>query len=544
MNSKSDESSADAGPPNDGEPLDPPPERLVAQEAELPGLPLDRMVADEARVSDPPHDPVGEAGEESIGTQAARGVLWMTAQNWLARAGGLVTIAILTRLLAPEDFGLLAVASTLLTLTYVLSDLGLSTYLVQATRIDQASLSTAFWVSLMGGVVMSAGIYFGAPLIAAVVRVPSSVPILQSMTVIVLLISASSVPLSLMRRQMRFRLLAFQFSIGAILAQVAAIIAALAGLGVWALVLQLLVGQVVASITQWFSAKWRPSLHFSRGEFGVMVRYGINIVGSGLVTVGRGWVETGIIAAGLGIRELGYLSIAQRLIQTANDLSGSALLPVSTVAFAKVNSSKARLQAAHARATAVSQTIVTPLMVMIVVSASVLVPFLFGQEWTVSAPLTPPLAIAAVLSFGTVLDRGLLDGVGRPGRWLAFTSVICTLSVVLIFLGVRQGLLLVTLIYVLVAAVELVGRWFVVGHFLEASVWSTARPFLMVVPAACVSAAGGLGCMWLLQSMNPFLCLAVTGVVVLGMHLAVTRMVTPGTWREIIALIPGRARTN
>jgi O-antigen/teichoic acid export membrane protein len=526
----------------DGGPTDPPLDPAAADEADANDSSAGSKLSDDVDPGHPAPGPVAESSTESIGTQAARGVLWMTAQNWLARAGGLVTIAILTRLLAPEDFGLLAVASTLLTLTYVLSDLGLSTYLVQATKIDQASLSTAFWVSLMGGVVMSAGIYFGAPFIAALVHVPSSVPILQSMTVIVLFISASSVPLSLMRRQMQFRLLAFQFSIGAVLAQIAAIVAALAGLGVWALVLQLLVGQVVASITQWFSAKWRPALLFSRQEFGVMVRYGINIVGSGLVTVGRGWVETGIIAAGLGIRELGYLSIAQRLIQTANDLSGSALLPVSTAAFAKVNSSKERLQAAHAKATAVSQTIVTPLMVLIVVSASVLVPFLFGQEWTVSAPLTQPLAIAAVLSFGTVLDRGLLDGVGRPGRWLAFTSVISTLSVVLIFFGVSNGVLLVTFIYVFVAAVELVGRWFLVGHFLEATAWSTARPFVMVVPAACVSAAGGLGCMWLLQSLNPFLLLAVTGVVVLALHLVVTRLVTPTTWREIVALIPGRTR--
>lgn len=542
MADESDESPLEADPPMDGGPTDPPLDPAAADEADANDSSAGSKLSDDVDPGHPAPGPVAESSTESIGTQAARGVLWMTAQNWLARAGGLVTIAILTRLLAPEDFGLLAVASTLLTLTYVLSDLGLSTYLVQATKIDQASLSTAFWVSLMGGVVMSAGIYFGAPFIAALVHVPSSVPILQSVTVIVLFISASSVPLSLMRRQMQFRLLAFQFSIGAVLAQIAAIVAALAGLGVWALVLQLLVGQVVASITQWFSAKWRPALLFSRQEFGVMVRYGINIVGSGLVTVGRGWVETGIIAAGLGIRELGYLSIAQRLIQTANDLSGSALLPVSTVAFAKVNSSKERLQAAHAKATAVSQTIVTPLMVLIVVSASVLVPFLFGQEWTVSAPLTQPLAIAAVLSFGTVLDRGLLDGVGRPGRWLAFTSVISTLSVVLIFFGVSNGVLLVTFIYVFVAAVELVGRWFLVGHFLEATAWSTARPFVMVVPAACVSAAGGLGCMWLLQSLNPFLLLAVTGVVVLALHLVVTRLVTPTTWREIVALIPGRTR--
>jgi O-antigen/teichoic acid export membrane protein len=481
-------------------------------------------------------------GQTSVGQEAAKGVLWMTAQTWLARAGGLITIAILTRLLSPEDFGLLAVVSTLLTLTYVLSDLGLATYVVQAKTVDRRSLSTAFWVSLLGGLAISCAIFFGAQSIANLLRVPQAEPILQAMTVIIMLISLSSVPLALMRRRMQFRLLAFQLSIGAVLAQVTAIVAAFMGFGVWAMMIQLLVGQVVASAAQWFSAKWRPTLEFSRPDFSVMIRYGINIVGSGLVFVGRAWAETGIIAIGLGIRELGYLNIAQRLVVTATELAGAAILPVSTVAFAKVNSSKARLQAAHARAMAATQTVVAPLMIFIFVSAGVLVPFMFGPEWTVSAPIAQPLAIAAILSFGTVLDRGLLDGVGRPGRWLAFTSVICALSVGLIALAVPRGVLVVAVVYLVVALVELVGRWFLIGNFLETSVLSTARPFLVVVPAALGSALAGAGSMRLLQAAPDLVTLGVSGLVVLGVHLALTRWVSPDTWREMTSLIPARRK--
>jgi len=493
----------------------------------------------------PAPDPDPDEGSNgSVGKQAASGVLWMTAQTWLARAGGLVTIAILARLLGAEDFGLVAVASTLLTLTYVLADLGLSTYVVQAATVDRRSLSTAFWVSLLSGLTLGLAIFLGAPAIAQLFHAPRAEPILQSMTIIVVLISLTSVPLALMRRRMQFRLLAFQFSIGAILAQVAAIVAAFAGLGVWALVLQLVVGQVVASLTQWISAHWRPTLEFSGRDFTVMLRYGINVVGSGLVFVGRGWAETAIIAAGLGIRELGYLNIAQRLVQTATDLSGAAILPVSTVAFAKVNSSKARLRDAHARATAVSQTIVSPMMVLIAVSAPVLVPLLFGQDWGLSAQLAQPLAIAATLSFGTAIDRGLLDGVGRPGRWLAFTTVICLLSVTMIALAVPFGLLVIAVVYAAVSSVELVGRWFLLGHFLEAGFLHTARPWLIVLPAVVVSALAGSGTMWLLRGAPDLVTLAATGLVVLAVHLLVTRLVTPTTWAEMLSLVPGRRRAE
>lgn len=505
--------------------------------------PPSRDGSDPEPVVEPAGDPAA-GPNDSVGRQAASGVLWMTAQTWLARAGGLVTIAILARLLSPEDFGLVAVASTLLTLTYVLADLGLSTYVVQAVTVDRRSLSTAFWVSLLSGLVLGLAIFLSAPGIALLFHAPRAEPILQVMTLIVVLISLTSVPLALMRRRMQFRLLAFQFSIGAILAQVVAIVAAFAGLGVWALVLQLVVGQAVASLTQWISARWRPTLEFSRTDFMVMIRYGINVVGSGLVFVGRGWAETAIIAAGLGIRELGYLNIAQRLVQTATDLSGAAILPVSTVAFAKVNSSKARLRDAHARATAVSQTVVSPIMVLIVVSAPVLVPLLFGQEWGLSAQLAPPLAIAATLSFGTAIDRGLLDGVGRPGRWMAFTTAICALSVTAIALAVPSGLLVIAVVYAAVSTVELLGRWALLGHFLEAGFLPTARPWLMVLPAALASGLAGSATMWVLRGAPDLVTLAATGLVVLAVHLLVTRFVTPATWTEMLSLVPGRRRAQ
>jgi O-antigen/teichoic acid export membrane protein len=192
----------------------------------------------------------------------------------------------------------------------------------------------------------------------------------------------------------------------------------------------------------------------------------------------------------------------------------------------------------------VSQTIVSPIMVLIVVSAPVLVPLLFGQEWGLSARLAQPLAIAATLSFGTAIDRGLLDGVGRPGRWMAFTTAICALSVTVIALTVPSGLLVIAVVYAAVSSVELVGRWVLLGHFLEAGFLPTARPWLMVLPAVLASGLAGSGTMWVLRWAPDLVTLAATGLVVLAVHLLVTRLVTPATWAEMLSLVPGRRRAQ
>lgn len=452
-------------------------------------------------------------------------------------------MAILTRILAPEDFGMLAVATTLLTLTYVLSDLGLTTYVVQTAHLDRRSLSTAFWVSLLGGFLLAAGIYLAAPLVADLLRIPESIPVLRAMTIIVILIAGSSVPLALLRRKMAFRLLAIQASIGAILAQLAAIAAAFAGFGVWALVIQLVVGQGVASIAMWFNAKWRPSIDFSFRQFKAMSRFGLHVVGSGLVYLTRTWAETGIIAVGLGVRDLGYFSIAQRLVQTATELSGAALHPVSTAAFAKVSSSPDRLRAVHTRAAAASQTVVTPLMVFIIVSAPVLVPFIFGSAWTASAAIAQPLALAALFSFGTALDHGLFDGAGRPGTWMVFSALVCLCSIILTASTVPQGARVVAFAFVVTAVLETVGRWIIVGRLLNASVSTTARPILLILPAAAVCMTAGMGAMWLMSEWPPTVALTVTGLIVLGCHAMIVRWLLPATWADLRAVVPlGRTR--
>lgn len=475
---------------------------------------------------------------ESVARQAAQGVIWMTAQKWVARAGGLITITILTHLLAPEDFGLIAIAWTIVTLTYVLSDMGLATYIIQADSVDRETLGTAFWVSMIVGITLGGLIYLAAPLLATALNIPVAIPILQSMAGLILIIAVTSVPLALLRRRMAFRVLALQEVIGALIAQVVAIVAAFGGLGVWALVLQLIVAQVVTSGFVWVAAKWLPTRDFSRSQFSTMIRFGVQVVGNGLVSVFRGWGETAIIVGGLGLRELGFFTIAQRLVQTASDLSGSAVFPISTVAFSKANSSLDRLRAAHAKATAVAQAVVTPLMVFIAVAAPVLVPFLFGQEWGLSAQVAQPLAVAAALSFGTNLDHGLHNGVGRPGRWLGFTIAIFGVSVVLMLIAVPHGAVTVAIAFVGTAALETVGRWFVVGRLLGQGPLRTGWPFLLVIPSGAASALAGLGTVWLLRDTPELVRLALTGLVVIAVHALAIRLATPRTWTDIMSVVP------
>jgi O-antigen/teichoic acid export membrane protein len=480
----------------------------------------------------------------ALADRAAVGVLWTVLQKWVVRIGGLLTVAILARLLSPEDFGVVAIAMTVIPLIYLLSDLGFSTFIVQAADASQRVVSTAFWYSAGAGVLLAGGLVLLAPTIAAVFTLPAVAPVLMGLSPAVLFVALASIPTALLRRRLEFRALALQSFVAGATGQIAAVVAALLGWGVWALVLQLLVNQALTLVLVWISARWRPSLQFSRSQFVSMFRFGTNVVAVELVALARLWAETAIVVSALGVTWLGFLNIAQRLIQATQDLSAAAILPVSTVVFAQIRSSVDRLRGGYLRALELSYVIVMPVMVFVAVGAPHIVPLLFGGKWGASIVPAQALAVAGIMTLGAMLDNGLFYGVGRPGRWLAYAVGIDVLTVATTASVARFGLVAISVGFVGVAFVATVVRWVIVARLLDSSVWAVARPFALVSIAAIASAAAGVAAILALAGLPGIIELLGIGIVVVTVHVAVIRIIRPATFREILGLVRRRLRRD
>ncbi|WP_449386428.1 lipopolysaccharide biosynthesis protein [Cellulomonas soli] len=481
-------------------------------------------------------------GHDDIGRRAASGVLWMTAQKWLMRFSGLATVAILTRLLGPEQFGLVAAASTVAPIVYLFSDLGFSAYIVQADEVDERRLSTGFWFSTVVGGLMCVGLLLFAPVLADLFHLPDLVPVLRVMTISIAFVVVTSIPYALLRRRMQFRALAVQGAIAALLAQVVAVVTALAGMGVWALVLQLIVAQGVSAVLAWIWARWRPRLLFSTHEFVAMARFGLQVVGVDVIAMLRSWAETAIVVASLGATGLGYLSIAQKLIQVTQDMSAAALLPVSTVVFAQVRTSADRLREAYLKALGVSYAAVAPVMTVVAVTGPVLVPLMFGDGWGPSVQVAQALAVAAILTLGAMLDHGLFYGVGKPGRWLVYAVAIDVLTVATTAWAVQWGLRGMALGFIGVAVVATAVRWVLVGRLVDAPARTVARPFGGVAVCVALSALAGAAAARVTSGLPAIVELGITGLVIGVVHVVAVRFLMPSTARAVVEMLPGRVR--
>ena len=247
----------------------------------------------------------------------------------------------------------------------------------------------------------------------------------------------------------------------------------------------------------------------------------------------RSWGETAVIGSVIGVAGLGYLRVSQRLIQVTQDLSAAAILPPSTVAFARVRHDPERLRRAYLRATSVAYAVVAPAMVIVAVGAPALVPLAFGSSWEASVLPAQALAIAGILTLGAMLDHALFLGSGRPGTWLAYATVIDALTLGTTAVVAHQGLAWVSFGFVGVALVATIARWWLVARLVDTSPWGLALGFGHFAIVAAGSGLVGLAAMQLTGGLPSVIQLAITGIAVLVAHIALMRPLMPDAFETL-----------
>lgn len=478
-----------------------------------------------------------EPQEEALGRRAASGVLWLAANKWVVRASGFVTLMVLTRQLSPREFGVVAAAMAVIPMVYLLSDLGFSTYLLQADDADQESLSTAFWTSVAAAVLLSAGLVATAPLLAAAFQSPDLAQVLRVLVLAAVPTVLAGVPLALLRRRLAFRSVALQSLVAALLGQVVAVVLALRGGGVWALVYQVIVAQSVIAVLAWRGARWRPSLQVSRPRLRRMVAFGVWVTGYDLMATVRAVAESWIVSVALGPSALGLLNIAQRLVLVAQELVAASMVPVSTTVFAKVRESGDRLRGAYLKALGLVYAVVSPVMIVIIVTAPALVPLLFGSKWGASVGPTQALAVAGIITLGAMLDHGLFYGLGRPGTWLAYAVAVDAATVGTTAVAVRWGLAGVTVGFVVVALLATVARWVLISKLQGWAVIVSARPFLRLAPITAVSTAVGVAVLAAVPG-RPWAGLVLSTAVTLVVYVGLLRLLARHVISAALGILP------
>lgn len=355
-----------------------------------------------------------ENGEPSLTATAASAAVWATGQVWGVRVLTLATYVVLARLLSPADFGVVAIALVVVSLAQVLQEQGLSQAIVQRPDLSRAHVDAAFWC-ISGVSALLAGLVAGSALMLDRLVDGSSDlrGVLLMLSPVILLSGGASVPTALLQRDLRHRALAARTLVSALLGSAVGIVAAVLGLGPYALVLQVLAATVAGLVALIVTVDWRPSPRFSRAAARDMAAVGSALAGMQVLNEVRLRAPVLVVGALHPIAAVGLLSAGQRLHSTASDTVFAAVNAVALPAFSRARGDAQRLRRGMLVTLRAGSLAAVPTFGTLAMFAGDLVPLLLGEEWTGAGGVVSVLAVGGLVQVVTLPVHWALIASGR-----------------------------------------------------------------------------------------------------------------------------------
>lgn len=409
---------------------------------------------------------------------ASRTVAWAGVSQ-AGRIGlQVVTLIALSRLVPAQDFGAFALAGTITSLVFILRDMGTAAAVIQRKVVDDSLLSTVFWFNVVLGIGLGLIVALTAPWVARAFAEPAVAGLLVALAVGYPVASSGAVHQALLERQQRFKGLAC-IEVGAALVGLgAAVLAALADMGAYSLVVNQLTITVVNAVGLWMVSRWRPRWHWSQAEFRGIYGYSSHLFGSQLLNYFARNADSMLVGRFLGTQALGWYSMAYKLM----------LFPLYNLALVVGRASFPRLsqlQSDHGlvaqgyfRSIGLISLLTFPLMAGLFVLREPFVETTLGAAWMPVADILAWLCPVGLVQSITTTMGTIYMVTGRTKtmfRWGVFSTAVTLIGMAI---GIADGYLGVARCYAVVNALLFLPTCHFALSQIDVSVWRLLKALL------------------------------------------------------------------
>lgn len=452
---------------------------------------------------------MSRAPATSLRDRVLHGAVWNLVATAARGGSGLAIKLILARLLLPEDFGLVGMATVFTGFVTTLNELGLGAALIQRRdeELDPIHLDVAFWTTLATGALSFLAMAFVvAPLAAEFYGEPRLEPLTAALSAPLLLQPFTLLYRIQLMRRLDFRALAVVESLSATVAGACAIALAAAGAGVWSMACQTILGSLVSIPLLRRASPWAPRARFSMEALREIAGFGVYVAGNNVFTFLTGNIDYLLIGKLLGSRALGAYSLAFVLVDTLRNRLIRVLDGVMYPAYSRMQDDRERLGRYYLRSIRYGAAAVFPLMTGLIVFAGEFVEHVLGAPWAEAATPLRILAVSAMVYCVGGTSASVLRGIGRPDlHFRIYVLKTLLITVPALVLGIRLGGVDGAAAGVVV---HLTAARMIFQYYMRRLIGVTEREILRaVLPAAVGSAAlgtAGLALVGLVPPAGPF----------------------------------------
>lgn len=368
----------------------------------------------------------------------------------------LIGLAVLARLLVPEDFGLLYGVLAVTGFITVFREAGLSTATIQRDRINPGQISTLFWINVGLGAAVAAAVAALAPVLAWMYDDARAQGVTLALAGTALLAGFGVQHRALLRRQMRFGVTTSIDLVSVGVGLAAAIVAAWYGLGYWALVVEQYAAIAARLVMTMVACPWWPGLPRRGTGVRPMIRFGAELTGSAQLNYASRNADNFLIATFVGAGPLGLYGNAYRLLMLPLRSLNYPLSGVAVPTLSRLQDQPERFARYYFRAIGLLVFLGMPVVGFAFAEAPRLIELVLGPGWLEAADIFRALAPAAFVGTFGVASGWAFVALGRTDRQLRWNVVSTIVTVGAFVAGLPWGALGVAAAFSVVQVLE---RW-------------------------------------------------------------------------------------
>ena len=368
---------------------------------------------------------------KQLRNDVARGVAWALGEkvaSILLQAGVGILVA---RLLAPEDYGVMALLAVFATLSLVVVDSGFSQTLIRAKEPTPSDYRSVFTLNLLLAFLLYGLLVAVAPALARYFEQPALARIAPVLFLLLPLNALCVIQQTLCARQFRFDTLSKVVFLSSALSGVVALVMAFAGCGVWSLVGQRLVAMGAKAAMLWWIGDWRPSGRFDGASLRRMTPYSLRMLMTDLINTLYNNISQLFVGKIYSTQTLGYYNQGQKL----KDLPVLAILQsvqnVTFPALSKIRDEREKFAESYRQLLAVVSFVVYPVMVGLIAVAPEFFALLLGEKWMPTVPYFEILCLSGLFMPLSVIAYNVLKS-QSDGRIVVRLEVVKKVAMTLV----------------------------------------------------------------------------------------------------------------
>ncbi|ENO77390.1 colanic acid exporter [Thauera sp. 27] len=436
----------------------------------------------------------------SLAHRSISAARWTTVSN-ITRAGlQLAQLIVLTRFLSPQDYGLMAMVTVVVSYAALFSDMGLSTAFVQRQHVSQEERSSLYWLNVAVGAGLMLLVMAASPLAAYLLDEPLLPGLITLVSTNFLVVALGQQLRIDAEKALNFRPVAVIEVISAVIGFAVAVTAAWLGWGVHALVLAAMSSAWITMLLAWtiLARGWRPLWRFRWTEVSWFVHFGGGMVANNVINHINTTVDVLIGGRLLGAAQLGLYSVPRNLILQIQFLVNPIFTRVGFPVIASIQNDNDRVRRVYLKIMNFTASVNAPIYVATAVFAPEFVQLLFGNEFHDAVPLLRVLAAWGLFrSFSNPIGS-LVFGLGRVRLSTLWNLALLFIIPPALWFGSNYGAEGMAWTMTGMIMTLFVPSWAIlVKPTCNATLWAYSRQVL--IPTLCAVLAGGAA--WLSVSI-------------------------------------------